>query len=410
INKYKNDDPRKLQFQKANDALVRILRSIVNNCRDNKKVEKARSILNTKDYCSLFNDGNEEELSHLIDDNVLNEETNLSKFNEINLELEKELKMTTVFPLIHGIISKDLIKDKWGEIQSLVTNEARNKSNNPFQRAKIGHKANMKGILKNTSCKLEALYGEVSGGLEPFGLSIASRKKKYLDKVKLSIMMRNLINKTLKQWRHINDDDRKSLVVYGFIQDVKNIKDQIRRLSKEICGVPREDESIKSRIEWFTRLKEFTETSSADNLLLFEKIYLNFEAKKENLCQETDRLQAELSETKNNLEQFRKENEGHKRYYEQTQREYLSTIEYLQNRVDQLELYLDIGTSNYIVKNESGDKMDVSSTSRATTFTSLVVAVISVAASSDIPDSASVEYVGNKADSTNNLPEETTSN
>ncbi|CAG8743505.1 5240_t:CDS:2, partial [Racocetra fulgida] len=171
INKYKNNDPRKLQFQKANDALVRILRSIVDNCRDKKKVEKARSILNTKvkrsvdvdnlwlnlnnkrepsinnendqlpeDYCSLFNDGNEEELSHLIDDNVLNEETNLPKFNEINLELEK----------------------------SLATNEARNESNNPFQRAKIGHKADMKGTLKNTSCKLEALYGEVSGGLGPF--------------------------------------------------------------------------------------------------------------------------------------------------------------------------------------------------------------------------------------------------
>ncbi|CAG8819081.1 42160_t:CDS:2, partial [Gigaspora margarita] len=59
----------------------------------------------------------------------------------------------------------------------------------------------------------------VSGGLGPFGLSIASRKKKYLDKVKLSIMMRDSINKALKQWRHINDDDRKSLVVYGFTQD-----------------------------------------------------------------------------------------------------------------------------------------------------------------------------------------------
>ncbi|CAG8857277.1 40819_t:CDS:1, partial [Gigaspora margarita] len=47
INKYQND-PRKLQFQKANDALVRILRSIADNCRDNKKVEKANSILNLR--------------------------------------------------------------------------------------------------------------------------------------------------------------------------------------------------------------------------------------------------------------------------------------------------------------------------------------------------------------------------
>ncbi|CAG8718685.1 42535_t:CDS:2 [Gigaspora margarita] len=290
INKYKNNDAGKLQFQKANNALVRVLRLIVDNYRDNKKVEKAKSILNIKvkrgvdidnfehhcyntnifetellvnnennqlleDYCSLFNNDNVEEISQLIDDHILNEETNFSNFNEINFELEKgildltkkslfnwkdidnkllnevsqlftntiawlpktapkilqdklsmdrlrfineqELKMTTVFPLIRGIFSKNLIEDKWKEVQSLATNEACNESNNPFQRAKVGHKADMKGILKNTSCKLEALYGEVSGGLGPFGLSIASRKKKYLDKVKLSIMMRDLINKAL---------------------------------------------------------------------------------------------------------------------------------------------------------------------------------------------------------------------
>ncbi|CAG8847592.1 26685_t:CDS:1, partial [Gigaspora margarita] len=46
--KYKTDDPEKLQFQKANDALVRSLYSIIKNCRDNKKVEKAKSILNIK--------------------------------------------------------------------------------------------------------------------------------------------------------------------------------------------------------------------------------------------------------------------------------------------------------------------------------------------------------------------------
>ncbi|CAG8556837.1 25738_t:CDS:2, partial [Gigaspora margarita] len=39
---------RKLQFQKANDALVRSLRYIFENCRDKKKVEKAKSILNIK--------------------------------------------------------------------------------------------------------------------------------------------------------------------------------------------------------------------------------------------------------------------------------------------------------------------------------------------------------------------------
>ncbi|CAG8817180.1 44715_t:CDS:2, partial [Gigaspora margarita] len=205
-----------------------------------------------EDYYSLFNEDNVENLSQLIDNSVLNEETNLPIFNEINFELEKkdidnkllnelsqlftntiawlpktapkfykitlvvnmknrklnmdqlrfiseqELKMTTVFPLIRGIFSKNLIEDKWGKVQSLANNEAHNKSNNPFQRAKVDYKADMKGILKNTSYKLEALYGEVSGGLGPFGLSIASRKKKYLDKIKLSIMMHDSINRALK--------------------------------------------------------------------------------------------------------------------------------------------------------------------------------------------------------------------
>ncbi|CAG8798163.1 1337_t:CDS:2 [Gigaspora margarita] len=135
IKKYKNEDSGKLQFQKANNALVRSLRSIIKNCRDNKKVDKAKFILNIKvkrgddindlwlnlninkranaicnnsyifeagplvnnknaqlleDYCLLFNDDNEEELSQLIDDHILNEETNLPQFNEINFELKTQ--------------------------------------------------------------------------------------------------------------------------------------------------------------------------------------------------------------------------------------------------------------------------------------------------------------------------------
>ncbi|CAG8682444.1 30935_t:CDS:2, partial [Gigaspora margarita] len=73
-----------------------------------------------KDYCSLFNNDNKEKLSQLIDNNILNEETNLTEFNEINFELKK----------------------------SLATNEACNELNNPFHRAKIGHKADIKEILK----------------------------------------------------------------------------------------------------------------------------------------------------------------------------------------------------------------------------------------------------------------------
>ncbi|CAG8806769.1 27789_t:CDS:2, partial [Dentiscutata erythropus] len=162
-----------------------------------------------------------------------------------------------------------------------------------------------------------------------------------------------------KKYGRVTRKEKRNARLFNRHVIVKKIKDQIRLLSKGIRGVPREDESIKSRIEWFTKLKEFTKTSSADNLSLFENIYLNFEAKKKesdavitSLHQETDRLRTELSEAKNNLEQFRKENEGYKQYYEQTQLtifpEYLSTIEYLRSRVDQLELYL--------VKNESSNE------------------------------------------------------
>ncbi|RIB01889.1 hypothetical protein C2G38_2229364 [Gigaspora rosea] len=44
-------------------------------------------------------------------------------------------------------------------------------------------------------------------------------------------MMRDSINKALKQWRHINDDNRKSLVVYGFTQDA-NFKIKQSKLKK----------------------------------------------------------------------------------------------------------------------------------------------------------------------------------
>ncbi|CAG8854243.1 26539_t:CDS:1, partial [Gigaspora margarita] len=48
IKKYINDDPGKLQFQKANDVLVRSLRLIVKNCSEDKKIKEAKIILNLK--------------------------------------------------------------------------------------------------------------------------------------------------------------------------------------------------------------------------------------------------------------------------------------------------------------------------------------------------------------------------
>ncbi|CAJ0918372.1 17676_t:CDS:2 [Entrophospora sp. SA101] len=46
--------------------------------------------------------------------------------------------------------------------------------------------------------KAEVLYGEASGGLNSFGVPNATRKKRLLDKIKLSIMLRDSINSPLK--------------------------------------------------------------------------------------------------------------------------------------------------------------------------------------------------------------------
>ncbi|CAH1770373.1 10352_t:CDS:2, partial [Entrophospora sp. SA101] len=76
----------------------------------------------------------------------------------------------------------------------------RNANNNPLQRSKVGRKVDMLGFLLNTPNKMEIIFGEVSLGLGPFGLPAATKKKKYVDKIKLSVIMRDALNKILKGW------------------------------------------------------------------------------------------------------------------------------------------------------------------------------------------------------------------
>ncbi|CAG8695582.1 6277_t:CDS:2 [Funneliformis mosseae] len=71
----------------------------------------------------------------------------------------------------------------------------RNKKANPLVKARIRRKVDIKGILIRTSNKFEVLYEEVANRLSSFGVSLASQKKKYLNKVKLA---------------------RKKLIVYGW--------------------------------------------------------------------------------------------------------------------------------------------------------------------------------------------------
>ncbi|CAG8755300.1 10441_t:CDS:2, partial [Ambispora leptoticha] len=127
---------------------------------------------------------------------------------------EDELKFTTMYPIFRGVVNSGIIKDKWGEIQSLSTQSERNSNTNPFQRSRIGRKIDMLGFLLNTPNKMEVIFGEVSSGLGSFGLPVAYRKKKYVDKVKLSVTMRDALNEILKGWNHISDEERKKLIVF----------------------------------------------------------------------------------------------------------------------------------------------------------------------------------------------------
>ncbi|CAH1764745.1 1991_t:CDS:2 [Entrophospora sp. SA101] len=105
-----------------------------------------------------------------------------------------------------------------GEIQVLATQDERNENSNPFQRSKLGRKVDMLGFLLNIPNKMEIIFGEVSLGLGPFGLPVATKKKKYVDKIKLSVIMRDALNKTLKGLNFVSDEQRKKLVVFGWTQ------------------------------------------------------------------------------------------------------------------------------------------------------------------------------------------------
>ncbi|CAG8707289.1 12246_t:CDS:10, partial [Acaulospora morrowiae] len=137
---------------------------------------------------------------------------------------EEELKMSTTFPLFSGIFNSPNINNSWGEIQAISTNKARNEEKNPFMKTRIGHKVDMKGTLVRTPNKFEIIYGEVSGGLTSFGLPASCRKKQYVDKVKLMVMLRDSLNQFFKNYLHVTDEQRKKLIVYGWLQVAKLLR------------------------------------------------------------------------------------------------------------------------------------------------------------------------------------------
>ncbi|CAG8536868.1 14270_t:CDS:2, partial [Funneliformis mosseae] len=92
--------------------------------------------------------------------------------------MEEHLKMTSSYPLFHETITSDHIMHSWGEIQNISSSDTCNEKSDPFKKARIGKKVDMKAMLLKTSNKFEALFGEVSGGLGPFGVPTACRKKR----------------------------------------------------------------------------------------------------------------------------------------------------------------------------------------------------------------------------------------
>ncbi|CAG8656253.1 17887_t:CDS:2, partial [Funneliformis caledonium] len=152
----------------------------------------------------LFEERNERNIISTIDDQTLSDEVMLNIYSTKSSYTSEEIKGS--FDLYRSKISKtkrivtvaniDVLKGSIdGEIQSYSTREAQNEDVNLFQKDRIGRKVDMIGNLKEMSFKVEVLFGEVSGGLGPFGLPAATRKKNNLD-----------------------DDQRKSVVLYGWTQ------------------------------------------------------------------------------------------------------------------------------------------------------------------------------------------------
>ncbi|CAH1766219.1 12441_t:CDS:10, partial [Entrophospora sp. SA101] len=112
--------------------------------------------------------------SGLRDQEIQNLSQDFSNYKMIYLQemtTEKELKMYTAMPLFVGVFESDNIRTKWrslpksnrGEIQAIATNKTCNENVNPFVRARIGRRVNMKGTLTRTANKFKVIYGGSRG-------------------------------------------------------------------------------------------------------------------------------------------------------------------------------------------------------------------------------------------------------
>ncbi|CAG8737504.1 39705_t:CDS:2, partial [Gigaspora margarita] len=135
--------------------------------------------------------------------------------NYMEMLTEEHLKMISSYPLFHGTFTSYEYR---GEIHVLSSSDARNEKSDPYKKARMGRKVDMKVTLLKTPNKFEALFGEVSGGLGQHGIPTACRKKRFLDKVKLMVTMRDSINRLLKECDHVSNEIRLEIIVFGWLQ------------------------------------------------------------------------------------------------------------------------------------------------------------------------------------------------
>nr|CAG8637607.1 2844_t:CDS:2 [Entrophospora candida] len=214
---------------------------------------------------------------------------------------EEELKFTTIYPLFNAVMDTSLVKDIWGETQALSSKNLRNENANPFIKAHMGRKVDMRGILTRTSNNFEALYGEVAYGLCPLDMSLASQKKKYLDKVKLAVLMRDSLNYILKKWKYLHDNQRKKLIVYGWLLVGLELSLYVMNWAGdgiyhfgliESCSIPSNKENCALLEGAFCLLKELER-----KLTETEKLIQEFQT--ENICGKCRQVAIENSPTLN---------------------------------------------------------------------------------------------------------------
>ncbi|CAG8606557.1 11002_t:CDS:2, partial [Paraglomus occultum] len=182
------------------------------------------------------------------------------------------------YPLIVTILRDDITSQlEWGEITSDSSSDAKNSNSSPNNKAKLGHKVDFKLSLKKPNYKLQIVHGEISGGIKD-GKTATCKRKHWLDKLKLMVMLRDELNQLIKTYSKLGCAEFLHLVVYG----VQVVGLQINVYAMFWCGggvylfglvdqcfVPNNKETLYSLEEAFAVLKTLqVKVTEASRLLM----------------------------------------------------------------------------------------------------------------------------------------------